>query len=66
MQDFFEKYGQENAARIINAQKNKIIINSKRYANIIREKFGKDYVKNGVALSLSYADKIKKEGDQNV
>lgn len=66
MQDFFEKYGQENAAKIINAQKNKIIINSKRYANIIREKFGKDYVKNGVVLSLSYADKIKKEGDQNV
>lgn len=56
MQAFFQKYEQNNALNIINYQKNKIIDKSKRYVEIIRKDYSENYVKNGLRLSLKYAD----------
>lgn len=56
MQTFFQKYEQNNALNIINYQKNKIIDKSKRYVEIIRKDYSENYVKNGLRLSLKYAD----------
>lgn len=56
MQAFFQKYEQNNALNIINYQKNKIIDKNKRYVEIIRKDYSENYVKNGLRLSLKYAD----------
>lgn len=57
MQKFFEKYNQEKALNIIDYQKNKICDKSKRYVEIIRKSYSKNYVENGIHLSLKYADR---------
>lgn len=61
MQDFFAKRKQETATEIIIMQKEKILHKNKRYAQIIKDTYGKDYVKKGIQLSLTYADILKKE-----
>lgn len=58
MEDFFTKCEQTEAIEIISYQKDKILNKNKRYAEIIRNKFSHNYVKNGVKLSLTYADTI--------
>ncbi|MGN1113221.1 MAG: glutathione synthase [Acutalibacteraceae bacterium] len=63
MQEFFERYNQKKALQIIEYQMDKITDTSKRYAGIIREKYGKDYVKRGVQLSSGYAEGLPKEDD---
>ena len=57
MQRFFEKHNQHNALNIIDYQKNKITDKSKRYVEIIRKNFSKNYVENGIRLSMKYADR---------
>lgn len=57
MQKFFEKYNQEKVLNIIDYQKNKICDKSKRYVEIIRKSYSKNYVENGIHLSLKYADR---------
>ncbi|MGN1432834.1 MAG: glutathione synthase [Ruminococcus sp.] len=57
MQNFFEKYNQKKALNIIDYQKNKITDKSKRYVEIIRKDYSRSYVKNGILLSLKYADR---------
>lgn len=57
MQRFFEKHNQHNALNIIDYQKNKITDKSKRYVEIIRKNFNKNYVENGIRLSMKYADR---------
>lgn len=57
MQKFFEKHNQHNALNIIDYQKNKITDKSKRYVEIIRKNFSKNYVENGIRLSMKYADR---------
>lgn len=56
MRKFFEKYNQDKALNIIDYQKNKITDKSKRYVEIIRKYYSKNYVENGIRLSLKYAD----------
>ncbi|MGN0536475.1 MAG: glutathione synthase [Acutalibacteraceae bacterium] len=57
MADFFETHNQEYALQNIEIQKNKILHSSEqRYAEIIRKKFGKDYVCKGLALMRHYAE----------
>lgn len=57
MQKFFEKHNQDNALNIIDYQMNKITDKIKRYVEIIRNNFSKNYVENGIRLSLKYADR---------
>lgn len=57
MQKFFEKHNQDKALNIINYQMNKITDKNKRYVEIIRNNFSKNYVENGIRLSLKYADR---------
>ena len=57
MQKFFEKYNQDNALNIIDYQKNKITDKSKRYVEIIGKNYSKNYVENGIRLSIKYADR---------
>lgn len=66
MQNFFAELNQQDALKIIDCQKQKITNKNKRYAKIIVDKFGKEYVKKGISLSLSYADRLKYVGDINV
>ncbi|MGN0489776.1 MAG: glutathione synthase [Ruminococcus sp.] len=56
MQKFFEKYNQGKALNIIDYQKSKIIDKSKRYVEIIRKNYSKNYVEKGISLSLKYAE----------
>lgn len=59
MADFFKTYNQEYALQNIEIQKNKILHSSEqRYAEIIRKKFGKDYVYKGLSLMRHYAENI--------
>lgn len=60
MQEFFERHNQEKALKILDYQMNKITDKGKRYVEIIREKFGRDYVKNGVQLSSGYAENCRR------
>ena len=53
---FFEKHNQNNALNIIDYQMNKINDKNKRYVEIIRKNYSKNYVENGIRLSLKYAD----------
>lgn len=64
MEDFFNKFAQMYALNIIKYQKNKILINDKRYAAIIRNKFGHNYVEKGLKLTKEYAETIKIGGEQ--
>ena len=57
MQKFFKKYNQDKALSIIDYQKNKITDKSKRYVEIIRKNYSKNYVANGIRLSIKYADR---------
>lgn len=57
MQKFFKKYNQDKALSIIDYQKNKITDKSKRYVEIIRKNYSKNYVANGIRLSNKYADR---------
>ena len=57
MQNFFEKHNQDNALNIIDYQMNKITDKNKRYVEIIRKNYSKNYVENGIRLSLKYADR---------
>lgn len=66
MEKFFGKYNQSNALEIIKYQKDKILNKNKRYAEIIRNKFGQNYVEKGLELSFTYADNICKEVALNV
>lgn len=56
MEKFFSFFNQPYASAAINYQKEKILNNSKRYAVIVREKFGKGYVESGLLLAKSYAE----------
>ena len=56
MNKFFEKHNQNNALNIIDYQMNKINDKNKRYVEIIRKNYSKNYVENGIRLSLKYAD----------
>lgn len=56
MKKFFEKHNQNNALNIIDYQMNKINDKNKRYVEIIRKNYSKNYVENGIRLSLKYAD----------
>ena len=56
MNKFFEKHNQNNALNIIDYQMNKITDKNKRYVEIIRKNYSKNYVENGIRLSLKYAD----------
>lgn len=58
MENFYYNIGQTDALKIIDCQKEKISDSNKRYAVIVREKFGKDFVKSGLKLAKSYAEKI--------
>lgn len=57
MQKFFEKYDQKNAVKIIGHQMNKITDKNSRYVETIRKNYSENYVKNGVRLSLEYANR---------
>lgn len=60
MRKFFEGLNQDNAVKIIDIQAEKINNKSKRYAEIIRKNYGKNYVEKGIELSLEYAENLKK------
>lgn len=66
MKVFFDKYSNLYALNIIEFQKNKISKKNNRYAVAVRERFGHNYVTNGLALAQSYAEEIKKEAVNNV
>lgn len=66
MEIFFAEYNDMYALNIIEFQKNKILKKSMRYAVEVREKFGHNYVANGLLLAKSYAEIITKEAMQNV
>lgn len=66
MEKFFEKYGKPDTLEIIKYQKDKILFNNKRYAEIIKNNFSQGYVKNGLELSLKYSDTICREAALNV
>ncbi len=61
IEDFFAKYGQQNALNIIKYQRDKILQQENRYAVIIKNTFGNNYVQKGIELAKKYADTIKKE-----
>lgn len=55
---FYNDLGTPYALDIIKYQKEKISDSNKRYAVIVREKFGKDYVKSGLTLAEKYTKEI--------
>ena len=66
MENFFLKLGQADAVKCIKYQMTKITDKNKRYAETIRNDFGKNYVINGLELSMAYADKYCREVALNV
>lgn len=55
MEQFYWKHGKESAINKIVYQKNKIVNPANRYANQIQERFGTQYVENGLELAKQYA-----------
>ncbi|MGN1466759.1 MAG: glutathione synthase [Ruminococcus sp.] len=51
---FFNKHSNKKALQIISYQKDKILKQDNRYAVIVKNKFGNDYVKKGIELSRKY------------
>ncbi|MDD5795461.1 MAG: hypothetical protein PUD24_00805 [Oscillospiraceae bacterium] len=51
---FFNKHSNKKALQIISYQKDKILKQDNRYAAIVKNKFGNDYVKKGIELSRKY------------
>ncbi len=54
IKEFFEEFENEDINRIIKFQQSKINNPNKRYANMVIEKFGSDYVKNGLKIAEKY------------
>lgn len=61
MESYYAFCEQPFIAGAINHQLEKLLDSHKRYAVIIRKKFGNRYVKSGLELAKSYAEKIEKE-----
>jgi len=61
IEEFFKTFNISELNQTIEYQKKKIINPSNRYANIVVEKYGKNYVKNGVLLSEKYAEELLTE-----
>ena len=53
-ENFFNKHSYKKALQIINYQKDKLLKQDNRYAVIVKNKFGNDYVKKGIELSRKY------------
>lgn len=66
MESFFVMHGQIDAADCIKNQMTKITDKNKRYAEVIKNNFSKNYVENGLRLSLAYADSYCGEVALNV
>lgn len=58
MEKFFSRYTNPNVSEIIKYQKNKVLYKHKRYAEIIKEQFGHNYVAKGIKLAKKYAEEI--------
>ena len=58
MEKFFLRYTNPNVSEIIKYQKNKVLYKHKRYAEIIKEQFGHNYVAKGIKLAKKYAEEI--------
>lgn len=56
IEDYFKDF--DIAADIISYQKEKIVNTEKRYASIIADRFGENYVEKGIRLSEKYADEL--------
>ncbi|MBQ9673793.1 MAG: hypothetical protein IJV39_04115 [Ruminococcus sp.] len=63
MEEFFLQQNEQYALEVIEYQKKKIQNKNYRYAEIVKEKFGTDYVNKGIESAKKYADFIDEEGD---
>lgn len=63
MEDFFETYPKIYTSDVLSYQKSKIENPDNRYAKIIADKFGNDYVKSGIELAKNYSEILAKERD---
>lgn len=58
IEKFFAKYHIENVTEILEYQKSKVLHKENRYAEIIKNTFGYNYVKKGLELADKYAEKV--------
>ncbi len=61
MEEYYNFCDDHFITKVIEYQKEKISDEQKRYAFIVREKFGHHYVESGLRLARSYAEKIERE-----
>ncbi len=59
MEAFFADFGQECITKTLEYQKEKLTVPGGRYAVRVKRRFRHDYVKKGLELAKSYADKIE-------
>lgn len=55
---FYENFGDDEILKIIDKQIDKIKYPDKRYANIVKKEYGKNYVKNGLKLAEKYQNEL--------
>ena len=58
MENFFSEFYNPKIVEILEYQKDKILHKNKRYAKIIYEKYGNNYVQKGLELAKKYAEEI--------